>query len=98
VGRILFDLIRRETDNLSIRLARRLVSELRPQVDLLENAHRSAGFAVLKAPDIPSALIELGCLSNPVEASLLTRSRHQRKIAAAIAHAVDLFFEKNPMI
>jgi N-acetylmuramoyl-L-alanine amidase len=98
VGRILFDLARRQTDNLSIRLARRLVSELRPQVVLLENAHRSAGFAVLKAPDIPSALIEIGCLSNPVEAELLARPRYQRKLAVAIAHGVDVFFEKNRMV
>jgi len=93
VSEILFDLARRQTNNLSIRLARGLVAELGHDVRLLDNSHRSAGFAVLKAPDIPSALIELGCLSNKEEDRLLREPSYQRKLATGVVRSINDYFE-----
>ncbi|HWK45882.1 MAG TPA: N-acetylmuramoyl-L-alanine amidase [Stellaceae bacterium] len=92
VSNILLDLARRQTSNLSIGLARQIVGRLGHEVRMLENSHRSAGFAVLKAPDIPSALIELGCLSNREEDRLLRTAAYQRKVATGIVMSVDAFF------
>ncbi|HUK59879.1 MAG TPA: N-acetylmuramoyl-L-alanine amidase [Stellaceae bacterium] len=93
VSDILFDLARRETNNESIKLARDLVSELGQRVRLLNHTHRSAGFAVLKAPDIPSALVEIGCLSNREEEALLQNPAYQRRLAAGLALSVGDFFD-----
>ncbi|HUB95216.1 MAG TPA: N-acetylmuramoyl-L-alanine amidase [Stellaceae bacterium] len=92
VANILLDLAQRETNNESIRLARDLVSELSRRVTMLQNSHRSAGFAVLKAPDIPSALVEIGALSNRQEESLLQLSSYRRKLAVGLTRSVDDFF------
>ncbi len=93
VSEILFDLARRQTNNLSIRLARELVTELGREVRLLNNSHRSAGFVVLKAPDIPSALIELGCLSNKEENRLLQQGFYQRRLATGLVRSVNDYFD-----
>ena len=93
VSEILFDLARRQTNNLSIRLARELVSELGHEVRLLNNSHRSAGFVVLKAPDIPSALVELGCLSNKDEDAQLQQGSYQRKLATGLVRSVNDYFD-----
>ncbi|MCH6577229.1 MAG: N-acetylmuramoyl-L-alanine amidase, partial [Proteobacteria bacterium] len=83
----------RETMNYSARFATLLVTQLRRTGKTLRNAHRFAGFAVLKAPDIPSVLIEMGYLSNPKEERLLRQPAYQRKLADAIARAMDGYFE-----
>ena len=93
VSEILLDLARRQTNNLSIQLARQLVAELGHQVPLLTNSHRSAGFAVLKAPDIPSALVEIGCLSNRDEERLLQRAAYQRKVANGLVRSINDYFD-----
>ena len=93
VANILIDLAQRETMNYSARFAALLVTQLRRTGKTLRNAHRFAGFAVLKAPDIPSVLIEMGYLSNPTEERLLRRPAYQRKLADAIARAMDRYFE-----
>jgi N-acetylmuramoyl-L-alanine amidase len=93
VSNILFDLARRQTNNLSIRLARQVVSELGHQVRMLNNSHRSAGFAVLKAPDVPSALVELGCLSNREEERLLKQPSYQRRLASTLMRSVNDYFD-----
>ena len=61
---ILLDLAQRESMNESARFANVLVQELKRASEVLRNTHRFAGFAVLKAPDVPSVLVELGFLSN----------------------------------
>src|SRR5690606_37485227 len=61
---ILMDLVRRETHTFSMRFANVLVGELSDDIALIKNPHRYAGFRVLKAPDVPSVLLELGYLSN----------------------------------
>ena len=85
IGAILLDLARRETNNRSLALARAIVTEAGREVRLLPKPHRSAGFTVLTAPDIPSALVEIGCLSNPDEEKLLPTPSHQRRLAQALA-------------
>jgi N-acetylmuramoyl-L-alanine amidase len=57
------------------------------------NAHRFAGFRVLKAPDIPSVLIELGYLSNRQDEKVLLSKKGQAALAQSIARAVDRYFE-----
>ncbi len=93
VSNILLDLARRQTNNMSVRLARQLVTELRHDVRLLNNSHRSAGFAVLKAPDIPSALVELGCISNKEEDRLLRQEAYRRKVATGLVRSVNDYFD-----
>ena len=94
VSEILFDLARRQTNNMSLRFAQDIVSELGREVQLMVNTHRSAGFVVLKAPDIPSALVELGCLSNAVEERDLRQTSYQRKLAATLTHSIDDYFTR----
>jgi len=94
VSSILLDLARRQTNNQSIVLARKLVAELGRDVRLLNNSHRSAGFVVLKAPDIPSALVELGCLSNRDEEKLLRLATYQKKLATTILRSVNDYFDQ----
>jgi N-acetylmuramoyl-L-alanine amidase len=92
VGKILLDLTRRQTSNLSVAFARNLVTQLGREVVLLDRPQRSADFAVLTAPDIPSALVEIGCLSNPAEERLLQQRAYQQKLARGLARAVEAYF------
>ncbi len=92
IGAILLDLARRQTDNRSLTLAQAIVEELGRTVTLLEQPHRAAGFAVLTAPDIPSALVELGCLSNPEDERLLRQRAYQQRLAQGLARAIDDYF------
>lgn len=93
VADILIDLAQRETNNLSVRFASYVVSQLGQDIPLLEKAQRSAGFAVLKAPDIPSALLEMGYLSSEKDQLLLRGKAHQIKLAQAIRRAIDAYFQ-----
>ncbi|MBV8538681.1 MAG: N-acetylmuramoyl-L-alanine amidase [Alphaproteobacteria bacterium] len=94
VTSILIDLAQRESMNRSATLASLLVDDLGRQIHLIPvKPHRFAGFAVLKAPDIPSVLIELGYLSNPGDEKLLTEARERAKVAVAIRHAIDRYFQ-----
>jgi len=92
VTNILIDLAQRETMNQSARLAAVLVDELGERVKVLRNPHRFAGFAVLKAPDIPSVLIELGFLSNKDDERALRSKQHRKRVAQSIVAAVDRYF------
>jgi N-acetylmuramoyl-L-alanine amidase len=92
VGDILIDLARRQTDNLSLELAHDVIAALGRDVELLENPQRSAGFVVLTAPDVPSALVELGCLSNPVEERLLQQPAYRQRLARGLAKAIEAYF------
>lgn len=95
VANILVDLAMRDTMNQSNFFAGKLVEKLQDQsgVRTLPNAHRFAGFAVLKAPDIPSVLIEAGFMSNTEEERLLTSADHRRKVASAIRYGITAYFE-----
>ena len=61
---------------------------------ILPRPHRYAGFAVLKAPDVPSVLMEIGFMSNKNEARLLTTQAYQEKIAATLTDSIDDYFKK----
>ncbi|HEX3953324.1 MAG TPA: N-acetylmuramoyl-L-alanine amidase [Stellaceae bacterium] len=92
ISAILIDLARRQTNNASLSLAQTIVDELGRTVPLLERPHRAAGFAVLTAPDVPSALVELGCLSNPEDEKLLPQHLYQQRLAAGLLRAIDDYF------
>ena len=89
---ILIDLARRETLSFSVNFADRVVSSLlEDNINLIKNPHRYAGFQVLKAPDIPSVLIEIGYLSNKDDEKLISDPVWRRQAASAIATAVQQF-------
>ncbi len=92
IANILIDLAQRETMNLSARFANVLIEELRKEVKMLRKSHRYGGFAVLKAPDVPSVLIEVGYLSNRIDERLLRKASHRRKLARGVVRAVDRYF------
>jgi N-acetylmuramoyl-L-alanine amidase len=94
VAGILVDLTVRETVNDGNRLAGMMVDALEHKGVMLlpSTPHRSAGFAVLKSPDIPSVLIEMGYLSDMADARALADPRHQQQIANAVADGVDRYF------
>lgn len=94
VARILISLVRRETLNGSARMARHTVASLAREVAMLPNSHRFAGFVVLKAPDVPSVLVEMGFMSSRVDEALLRQPAHRRKLAAAMADAVYRYLEE----
>jgi N-acetylmuramoyl-L-alanine amidase len=93
VTSILIDLAQRETKNLSARLASYVTAELGKTTRMIYDSHRFAGFAVLKSPDVPSILIELGYLSNRADEKDLTSERHRKRMAKAILRAIDQYVE-----
>jgi N-acetylmuramoyl-L-alanine amidase len=92
VSDILFDLTRRETRAFSHVFAHSLSEYWKVAARLNKNPRRSAGFVVLKAPDVPSVLLELGYLSNDSDASDLSSPAWREKAAAQVAQAIDAFF------
>jgi N-acetylmuramoyl-L-alanine amidase len=93
VTSILIDLAQRETKNLSVQFAGILSEELAEHTQVIRNSHRFAGFVVLKAPDVPSVLLELGYLSNAKDEAALGSKRHRRVLGNAIGDAIDRYFE-----
>ena len=91
VQRILLSLMRAETSQDSERVARQTVQALQGDVPLLTNPHRRAAFVVLKAPDVPSALVEVGFLSHPVDEALLNRPAWRARVADSLAEGVHAF-------
>lgn len=95
VADILISLSMRDTMNQSKFFANTVVEKLgRNNVTILQKPHRYAGFAVLKAPDVPSVLVEMGFMSNAQEANLLSSPSYRGKIAAALVDGIDAYFEK----
>lgn len=93
VTNILIDLAQRETKNHSKRFASHVVEKARGETLLLERTHRQAGFRVLKAPDVPSVLIELGFLTNRLDEKQLLSTQWQHNVAAALSRAIDAYFD-----
>ncbi len=93
VTNILIDLAQRETKNHSIYFARKAVTNLARVTRMTKRPLRSAGFVVLKAPDVPSILIELGYMSSKKDVKLLASTRWQRKVSAALTKSIDHFFQ-----
>jgi N-acetylmuramoyl-L-alanine amidase len=69
-------------------MATQVVRSLGGEVPLLPNTHRQAAFAVLKAPDIPSVLVEMGFLSDRRDEADLKRPAHRSKVAKALAKGI----------
>jgi N-acetylmuramoyl-L-alanine amidase len=88
VADILLDLTRRETQAFSVTLAQSVIQSFNGQIELINNPHRSAGFRVLRAPEIPSILLELGFLSNRRDEELLKDPVWQDKIARLLTEAI----------
>lgn len=94
VAGILVDLARRETRTFSGVFARNLVDKMGASVRMHKIPLRSARFWVLSAPDVPSVLIELGYMSSPKDAELLTSPEWRGKAVTAVGAAVDEYFAR----
>jgi N-acetylmuramoyl-L-alanine amidase len=96
VTEILIDLAQRDANNKSVSFADLLVEELNGATKMAKRRRAQAGFVVLKSPDMPSVLIELGYLSNAADAKALADDAHIARLAAAVAQAVDVYFGVGP--
>lgn len=96
VQRILMSLVRQETQAGSARIARLAVQELGESVPLLPNSHRQAGFVVLKSPDTPSMLVEMGFLSDPRDEEALKRPEYRARVAQALTRAIEGWLAQRP--
>jgi N-acetylmuramoyl-L-alanine amidase len=94
VGDILIDLVHRDTKNQSTAFAEALIPHLRSAGPLLRNTHRSAGFYVLLAPDVPAVLLEAGFITNPDDEARLTSRTDRRTLADAIVAGIDDYFDQ----
>lgn len=92
VAGILFDLAHRETRNFSALFARTLVGQMKAATQLHATPIKSAGFKVLKAPDVPSVLIELGFLSNSDDQKQLRSEAWRDKMADSMLASIEVFF------
>ena len=92
----LLDLSQTATINDGLKLAKSVLSELGEINTLHKGSVEQAGFAVLKAPDIPSILIETAFISNPEEERRLSDETYQEKMAAAILAGIKRYFAQNP--
>lgn len=94
VADILIDLAQRETRTFSNRFARLLMSEMKNTVRMHKHPLKSAGFRVLKAPDIPSVLVELGYVSNKGDLEHLVSDSWRSRTVGSMAQAIDVFLAK----
>ncbi|CAM5219440.1 N-acetylmuramoyl-L-alanine amidase OS=Castellaniella defragrans OX=75697 GN=HNR28_001354 PE=4 SV=1 [Castellaniella defragrans] len=98
VAEVLLDLSTGQQIRDSIKVGTQVLQEIGKINDLHKNHIERAGFAVLKAPDIPSILVETAFISNSQEEALLRTPAHQQKIASAILSGVKDYFSKNPSL
>ena len=89
---ILIDLVQRESKTHSLMFAKKAVAEMTSVTDFTGKPMRSAGFMVLKAPDVPSVLVELGYLSSRDDERLLTSASWRKGVAQAMARAIEKYF------
>jgi len=94
VADILIDLAQRETRTFSNRFARILMGEMKTTVRLHKHPLKSAGFRVLKAPDVPSVLVELGYVSNKGDREHLVSENWRNRTVGAMSQAIDAFLAK----
>ena len=94
VADILIDLAQRETRTFSNRFARLLAGEMKNTARMYKHPLKSAGFRVLKAPDVPSVLVELGYVSNKSDLEHLVSESWRSRTVGSMALAIDAFFAK----
>ena len=94
VADILIDLAQRETRTFSNHFARLLLSEMKNTVRMHKRPLKSAGFRVLKAPDVPSVLVELGYVSNKGDLEHLISEGWRSRTVGSMASAIDAFLAK----
>lgn len=94
VADILIDLTQRETRTFSSRFARLLMGEMKSTVRMHKHPLKSAGFRVLKAPDVPSVLVEIGYVSNRGDLEHLVSEGWRSKAVGSMAQAIDGFLTK----
>src|SRR5690348_11063483 len=92
VADILIDLAQRETKTFSVQFANKLVGTIKETARLHKDPIKSAGFRVLRAPDVPSVLVELGYVSNKEDLQSLSSDSWRDRTANAMASAVDGYF------
>jgi N-acetylmuramoyl-L-alanine amidase len=98
IARTLLDLSQTATINDSLKLGRALLDEIGDINKLHKGDVEQAGFAVLKAPDIPSVLVETAFISNPEEERRLNDDAYQDKMANAITRGIKRYFDANPPV
>ncbi len=96
VARALLDMSTTAQINDSLKLGSALLGEIRSVGKLHKGSVEQAGFAVLKAPDIPSVLVETAFISNPEEESRLRSDNYQEELSEAIMRGINRYFAKNP--
>jgi N-acetylmuramoyl-L-alanine amidase len=96
LARVLLDLSTTAQINDSLKLGRAVLGELGNINDLHKGSVEQAGFAVLKAPDIPSILVETAFISNPEEEARLRDEAYQEKMANSILKGIKAYFARNP--
>ncbi|MCP3372101.1 N-acetylmuramoyl-L-alanine amidase [Bradyrhizobium cajani] len=94
VADILIDLTQRETRTFSNRFARLLMGEMKSTVRMHKHPLKSAGFRVLKAPDVPSVLVEIGYVSNKGDLEHLVSEGWRSRAVGSMAQAIDAFLAK----
>jgi N-acetylmuramoyl-L-alanine amidase len=94
VSDILFDLTQRATKNRSATFAEILVGRLDGHAPLLRRSHRSAGFMVLLAPDVPAVLLEMGFLTNPQDEQRLRDADQRADLVEAVSDSIDDYFSQ----
>ncbi|MFS8976442.1 N-acetylmuramoyl-L-alanine amidase [Cupriavidus necator] len=96
VARVLLDLSTTAQINDSLQVGKAVLGEIGGINKLHKGSVEQAGFAVLKAPDIPSILIETAFISNPEEERKLNDNAHQEQLANAILKGIRAYFARNP--
>ena len=95
IMKTLIDLSQRNSKNHSAIFANQVIKNVKnSNIEILQNTHRFAGFAVLTAPDMASVLVELGYLSNQDEEKLLNNLNYKRKVCESLVKAVEEYFSK----
>lgn len=95
VAGILLDLAQRETKTFSLQFAHKLVGDMKAATRLHKEPLKSAGFRVLRAPDVPSVLVELGYVSNKQDLQSLLSDNWRDRTADAMARAIDAYFSNH---
>jgi N-acetylmuramoyl-L-alanine amidase len=96
VKRILFDMSTTAQINDSLKLGGAMLGEIGRVGKLHKGKVEQASFAVLKAPDIPSVLVEAAFISNPEEEAKLNSDEYQEQLASALMRGIEGYFSKNP--